>query len=96
MNAVNAYLKLVRKNFDKPIIAYKLIKYGLKVAEKYVSIFPDRRLPESFRTLTRLCFKYIKAPIDNPQNSVWVNVFAPPEFLHAMDIYPLFTEAYSS
>lgn len=96
MNAVNAYLKLVRKNLDKPTIAYKFIKYGLNVAEKYVSFFPDRRLPESLRSLSKLCFKYIRAPIDNPQNAVWVNVFAPTEFLHAMDIYPLFIEAYSS
>jgi len=39
--------------------------------------------------------KYQK-PIDHPENSIWVNIFAPTEFLTAMQIYPLFIEAYSS
>jgi benzoyl-CoA reductase/2-hydroxyglutaryl-CoA dehydratase subunit BcrC/BadD/HgdB len=40
--------------------------------------------------------KNIKEPLSSPQNSAWVNIFAPNEFLHAMDIYSLFIEAYSS
>lgn len=96
MDLVKTYLKLIRGNLEKPSKARRLIKYGLDVADKYVKFFPDRRLPESFRYLTRLCFKYMRAPMAFPQKSIWVNIFAPTEFFLAMDLKPLFIEAFSS
>jgi benzoyl-CoA reductase/2-hydroxyglutaryl-CoA dehydratase subunit BcrC/BadD/HgdB len=96
MNLVKVYSSILKNNLDNPSFASILIKFGLDVAYGYVSLFPDRRLPQSFQYLNKLCIKWILDPLARPLNSAWVNIFAPTEFLHAMNISPLFIEAYSS
>lgn len=96
MDLIRTYSHIIRKNLDNPERAFKFIKFGLDAALKYVSLFPDRRLPQALGFLNKICLKNIKEPLCHPENSIWVNIFAPTEFLHAMDIYPLFIEAYSS
>lgn len=96
MKIVEIYCDYVRRNLDKPDLVKKLINLGINVAEKYVSYFPDRRLPPSLQYLNKICMTYMKEPLYNPESSVWTNIFAPTEILHAMGIYPLFIEAYSS
>jgi benzoyl-CoA reductase/2-hydroxyglutaryl-CoA dehydratase subunit BcrC/BadD/HgdB len=96
MDWIKTYSNIIKKNLDKPDRTSKLIKLGLDVAYRYVTLFPDRKLPKSLQYLNKICLKNIKEPLSSPQNSAWVNIFAPTEFLHAMDIYPLFIEAYSS
>lgn len=96
MKIVEIYCDYVRRNLDKPDLVKKLINFGINAAEKYVNYFPDRRLPPSLQYLNKICMTYMKEPLYNPEKSVWSNIFAPTEILHAMGIYPLFIEAYSS
>ncbi len=96
MNLVRIYSSILKNNLYNPSIASILIKFGIDVAYRYVSLFPDRRLPQSFQYLNKLCIKRILYPLARPSNSAWINIFAPTEFLHAMNISPLFIEAYSS
>jgi len=96
MNIVKKYSAVLKKNLDNSSLASNLINYGLEIAYRYVSVFPDRKLPRSLQYLNKLCLKYIVDPIARPLNSAWVNIFAPTEFLHVLGVSPLFIEAYSS
>ncbi|HHY03939.1 MAG TPA: 2-hydroxyacyl-CoA dehydratase [Thermoanaerobacterales bacterium] len=96
MKAVEIYCNFVRKNLDNPRFAKKLINLGIGAAEKYVSYFADRRFPPSHRYLNKICMKYMREPLFNPERSVWVNMFTPTEIFHSMGVFPLFIETYSS
>ncbi|MGI6112751.1 MAG: 2-hydroxyacyl-CoA dehydratase subunit D [Mahellales bacterium] len=96
MDMVKAYGNLIKKNIDKPETALKLINFGLIIAYYWLSNRHDKRMPKSFKYLNKICVKYIHEPLKRPNNSAWVNLFAPAEILHAMGIYPLFVEAFAS
>jgi benzoyl-CoA reductase/2-hydroxyglutaryl-CoA dehydratase subunit BcrC/BadD/HgdB len=96
MNLVKKYSAVLNNNLDNSSLASILIRFGLEAAYRYVTFFPDRRLPQSLRYLNKLCLKYILDPVARPLNSAWVNIFAPTEFLHVIGVSPLFIEAYSS
>ncbi len=96
MNLITSYSKLIRKNMNDSEKVLACIKLGINLAHGYVSLFPNRKAPASLQFLQRICIKSIKDYLDYPQNSAWVNLFAPAEILHALGIYPLFIEAYSS
>lgn len=96
MDTVRIYTNIIKRNMDKPEKVNKLINFGLTIAYYYVSFFKDKRIPKSLHYLNKYCIKSIKDSLENPQNSAWVNLFSPCEFLIAIDIKPLFIEAYSS
>jgi len=96
MDIVKQYSAVLKNNLDNPLLAAKLIRFGLKVASRYVAVFPDRRLPRSLQYLNKLCIRYISDAVVRPLNTVWVNLFAPTEFLHALGVTPLCIEAYAS
>ena len=96
MDTIRIYTNIIKENMDRPEKVNKLINFGLTAAYYYVSFFKDKRIPKSLHYLNKYCIKNIKDSLANPQNSAWVNLFAPSEFLIAMDIKPLFIEAYSS
>lgn len=96
MDPVKFYASLIKKNMERPEHVKKLINFGLSFAHHYVSLFKDKRVPQSFHFLNKYCIKCVIDPLKHPQNSAWVNLFSPSEFLMAMDIKPLFIEAYSS
>ncbi|MCX7796553.1 MAG: 2-hydroxyacyl-CoA dehydratase family protein [bacterium] len=93
---IRAYSSLIKKNLDKPELVKFLIRLGLEVAKLWVDYTGDKYVPESLRYLNSICFKFILEPLREPENSGFVNLLAPTEILHSMDIYPLFIEAYSS
>lgn len=65
---------------DRPEKVNKLINFGLTAAYYYVSFFKDKRIPKSLNYLNKYSIKSIKDSLANPQNSAWVNLFAPSEF----------------
>ncbi|HHU68934.1 MAG TPA: 2-hydroxyacyl-CoA dehydratase [Thermoanaerobacterales bacterium] len=96
MKAIEIYCNFIKKNLDNPSFAKKLINLGIGVAEKYVSYFGDRKVLASHRYLNEICMKYMRESLYNPERSAWVNIFTPTEIFHAMGVFPLFIEAYSS
>lgn len=96
MDIIQKYGEQIRKNMNNPQHSLKLIKFGLGMEEKRVTYMPDKNAPESFRYLNKICLNYILEPLRNSENYAWVNLFAPTEILHAMEISPMVIEAYSS
>lgn len=93
---IRAYSNLIKKNLDRSEIAKTLIRLGLEVGKLWVDHFGERGIPESLRYLNSICLQFILEPLRDPRNAGFVNLLAPTEILHSMDIYPLFIEAYSS
>jgi benzoyl-CoA reductase/2-hydroxyglutaryl-CoA dehydratase subunit BcrC/BadD/HgdB len=96
MDVVKIYSNMIKRNLSKPKVAQGFLHTGLYLGEKFVKLFPNKRIPQSLQYLNWTCFQNIRKPLSNQENSVWVNAFAPTELLHAIDVYPLFIEAYSS
>lgn len=97
MDAVKTYGNIIKKNIEKrPNLALKMIKTGLSLENIRVSKFPEKNTPKSLQYLNIICLKYLMEPLNNPERSAWVNLFAPAEILHAMNIYPMFIEAFAS
>ena len=95
MNLITSYSSLIRKSMSDPEKVLAYIKLGINLAHRYVSLFSNRKAPASLQFLQKICIKSVKDYLDHPQNSSWVTLFAPAELLHALDIYPLFIEAFS-
>ncbi len=96
MDIIKTYGNLIKEKIEKPESALKLIKFGLSMENLRVNKFPEKDLPEAFQYLNQICLKFILDPLKNPDNSAWVNLFAPSELLHAFNIYPLSIEAMAS
>lgn len=87
---------IVERSFESPSVCRELVKAGLTAGYWYVRAFGDRRYPESLRYLNRISFEFMLDPLYHSQDSCWVNLFAPPEIIHAFGLKPLFVEAFSS
>ncbi len=53
-------------------------------------------IPKSLEYQRKICINYLRQALDHPKQSGWVNIFAPSEIFHAMNLYPLFMEAYTA
>lgn len=93
---IRGYSKLIETNLDRPELVKNLIRLGLEVGKIWVEHFGEKNAPRSLRFLNSICFQFILEPLRYPKNSGFVNLLAPTEILHSMNIYPLFIEAYSS
>lgn len=96
MDLIEKYGNIVRNNMENPQMVFNLLKTGYKLERFRVSNFPDKQIPPSLQYLNKICLKFILEPLFYPQQSALVNLFAPTEFLHAINIYPQFVEAFSS
>jgi benzoyl-CoA reductase/2-hydroxyglutaryl-CoA dehydratase subunit BcrC/BadD/HgdB len=97
MGAVDFFGKVVCDNYERhPVFTRNFIKAGYGAQSLLLRYRPDPRFLPSQRCLTQLCMKYTLAPLRRPGRSVMANIFAPPELLHAMGLYPLFAEGFSS
>lgn len=97
MDIIKSYGNIIKKYADKdPVVSRKMIKTGLTFEYERVKKFPERSIPGAYQYLNILCVKYLREAFKNPEQSAWINLFAPAEVLHAMDIKPLFIEAFSS
>ncbi|QGU96160.1 2-hydroxyacyl-CoA dehydratase [Clostridium bovifaecis] len=96
MNLVKTYGNLIKKSMNNPKTALDLFKLGLHLEKLRLSIFSNKSLPTSLQYLNKICVQYVLEPLTHPSSSALVNLFAPTEILHAMGIYPLFVEAFSS
>ena len=84
MDLLKTYSDYLKKNMDNPEKVRKLIKLGYSLEYGFLAVAGDRSLPKSLRYLAKLCMKFTLEPIKNPQNTAFVNVFTPTEFLHAL------------
>lgn len=93
MSVVKSYGNLTRKLINNPDTTLKLIKLGALLQYTRWSKFPDKKIPKSLQYLNELMFKYLLEPLKNPEQSAFVNLFAPCEILQSFNIYPMFVEA---
>lgn len=96
MDLLKTYSDYLKKNMDNPEKVRKLIKLGYSLEYGFLAMAGDRSLPKSLRYLAKLCMKFTLDPIKNPQNTAFVNVFTPTEFLHAFGMNFQLIEALSS
>lgn len=96
MDLLKTYSDYLKKNMDNPEKVRKLIKLGYSLEYGFLAVAGDRSLPKSLRYLAKLCMKFTLEPIKNPQNTAFVNVFTPTEFLHAFGMNFQLIEALSS
>lgn len=96
MDFIKIYSDILKKNIDNPDKVRKMLKAGYNLEYINLNLFGDKNLPKSLRYLAKLCMKFTLEPLRDPENTAFVNVFTPTEFLHAFDIHPQLIEAYSS
>lgn len=96
MDYIKEYGNIIKKNVNNPKKGKKLIKLGLSLENFRVNHMQEKNIPVALKYLNKICLKYVLEPLKTPENSAWVNLFSPSEILHAMDIYPVLIEAYSS
>ncbi|MBY0754263.1 2-hydroxyacyl-CoA dehydratase family protein [Clostridium sardiniense] len=96
MDFIKIYSDILKKNSDNPDKVRKMLKAGYNLEYINLNLFGDKNLPKSLRYLAKLCMKFTLEPLRDPENTAFVNVFTPTEFLHAFDMHPQLIEAYSS
>ncbi|MFD3155753.1 2-hydroxyacyl-CoA dehydratase subunit D [Haloimpatiens sp. FM7330] len=96
MDIIKLYGNIVKNSMKDSKHTLNLIRFGLSLEEKRSYILPDKQLPNSLKYLNQICLKFILEPLKKQNECAFVNLFAPTEILHSMNIYPLFVEAFSS
>ena len=94
MDLTKSYANII-KNKQNPKKVLSMIKTGLKLQCFKLKRFPDKQLPKSLQYLHYIGTKFILDALKSP-NTVIVNLLAPVEILHAMDLNLLFVEGLSS
>ena len=97
MDLFNLYSDLVCKNIEyKPNVSFNLLKAGYWLEGNVLSKFKEKDFLNSQKYLSKISMDFVLEPMQHSSNAALVNIFTPCEFLHAMDIYPQFIEAFSS
>lgn len=96
MDPLAAYSKTIKRYaVRRPKISRKMITTGLALDHYRQTHIPGRKTPESLQYLSAICDNYLLQALNQPEQSGWVNIFAPAEIFHAMEIYPLFIEGFA-
>lgn len=96
MDFIKIYSNILKNNIENPDKVRNLLKAGYDLEYLNLNLLGDRNLPKSLRYLSKLCMKFTLEPLKDPENTAFVNVFTPTEFLHAFDMHPQLIEAFSS
>lgn len=96
MDLVKSYGNLIKKyTAENPTLALNMIKFGLFCECNKPNSFNNKSIPKAYMNLHNLCVKSTYNTLNNPQDSAWVNIFAPVEILHSFDINPFCIESFS-
>ena len=96
MDAIKIYSDMIKKRIDEPKKFRKMLKTGYNLEYLRLKLMGEKDLPKSLNYLSELCMKFTLEPLKNSNNTVFINVFTPGEFLHAFDLHPQLIEAFSS
>jgi len=90
---IEKFGKMVGKSVvTSPKRALALLKFGYKANLLQKKVLPDKRLLPHQKYVGIIANRAILRPLENPDRSAVVNLFFPCEILHAMNIFPQFTE----
>ncbi|MBT3304454.1 2-hydroxyacyl-CoA dehydratase [Candidatus Woesearchaeota archaeon] len=95
MDLAKSYANSIKKK-QNPEKVLSMIKTGLKLQCFKLKKFPDKKIPKSLQYLQYIGTKFILKSLSDPSRTVFVNLLAPVEILHALDLHPLFVEGFSS
>ncbi len=97
MDLVSAYGKLIKKKIENsPETARRMINLGLLYEEFRTKHMQDERMPKAYRYLNTFAVNRIREGLKHPENTAWVNIFAPVEILECFGLNCLSTEGLSS
>jgi hypothetical protein len=97
MDIVEEYGKLIKKRLArKPESALRMFKAGLFCEGLRVRRIPEKKLPRALRALNSMALDSVRKALAAPEQSVWVNFFAPVEILQCFGLTPLSVECFSA
>ncbi|GAA0115540.1 2-hydroxyacyl-CoA dehydratase subunit D [Clostridium senegalense] len=97
MNLFETYSNLVCNNIENnPQKSFDILKLGYWIEGNILSKFKEKNFLPSQKYLTKISMDFILQAMNDRDNSAIVNIFTPCEFLHAMNITPMFIEGVSS
>lgn len=97
LSVVDYFAKVISRNHKKhPAFTRNFLRLGYAAQQLILKRKPDERFLPSQKYLTQISMRYTRKPLARPKSAALVNLFMPCELLHAMDIYPLCAEGFSS
>lgn len=96
MDIEKKYDEIIKqKASENPKLSFDMIKFGL-LLEKCIVKFTNKKIPDAYRELNLFAVDTVRKSLKNPENTVWVNLFAPVEILQCFGIKSLSVECFSS
>ncbi|BBF43402.1 benzoyl-CoA reductase subunit BadE [Lachnospiraceae bacterium KM106-2] len=97
MDIIKKYGEQIKKVSDeKPDKALSMMKVGLDYESLRTKFHPDKKLSKAYKMLNHIVVKNTLKALKEPENSVWVNIFAPVEILQCFGLNPISLECLSS
>lgn len=97
MDFIKTYGNFIKRyTANRPEISFNMIKLGLFYELNRLTQFPDKNIPRAYQKLSQLTIQSLYNSLKDPENAVWVNIFAPVELLQNFDLNPLSIECFSS
>jgi benzoyl-CoA reductase/2-hydroxyglutaryl-CoA dehydratase subunit BcrC/BadD/HgdB len=97
MGVVEKYGALIRKTAVRhPGRVRRLIRIGLLYERTRLSAKRSGPVPKALNELNRLAIRSVARALDDPKDTVWVNLFAPAELLQGFGLTPLSIEVFTA
>ena len=97
MGIKDKYFKLIEKKLNGDTeTAGRLIQIGLAYEDLRLRTSGRKKVPSALNLLNRLAIRSVSKALAHPEETVWVNIFAPTELLTAFGLRPLSIESFSA
>lgn len=89
----NGYYQKVRRchpseDGDRPQKALRMFRFGFGVEYQKASKLADKQLPYGYREIYKAAVKNTREVLEEPQKSVWTNIFGPVEIFQCFGLNP--------
>ena len=97
MDIVEKYGGFIKGRIDRsPGAANRLIRIGLGYESLRLGAAGSAQTPEALNLLNRMAIRSVAGALAHPEETIWVNLFAPVELLWGFGLRPLSIECFSS
>jgi len=97
LDLIETYGHFIKKAAsNNPERALEMIKLGLFYELNRLTKLPNKKVPKAYQKLSQIAMSSIYEALKTPQNSAWVNIFAPVELLQNFGLNPLSLECFAS
>jgi len=97
MEIIKKYGEKIKESAtDHPQKALNMIKLGLDFEKIRLKTVPDKNLPKAYKKLNQMAVKSTLNALQNPQKTIWTNIFGPVEIFQCLGLQSLSLECFSS